>query len=171
VPPGTVVVHPGAAAAGRRWPAERFAAVVQRLVADGHLVALTGSAQERGLCEQVAAGAGHGAVVVLAGRTTLEELAVTVADAEAVVCNDTGIAHLATAFATPSVVLFGPSSPAAWGPPRDVAQHRVLWRGRLGDPHATRLDPGLEAIGVREVLDAVHEVLAVARRRAPEGVG
>ena len=153
----------------QREVAERFAAVVQRLVADGHLVALTGTAQERGLCEQVAAGAGHG-TVVLAGRTTLEELAVTVADAEAVVCNDTGIAHLATAFATPSVVLFGPSSPAAWGPPRPAAQHRVLWGGRVGAPPAPRLDPGLEAIGVREVLEAVHEVLAAGRRRTPEGV-
>ena len=48
----------------------------------------------------------------------------------------TGLAHLATAYARPSVVLFGPVPPAEWGPPQHP-RHQVLWAGgddyRLND--------------------------------------
>ncbi len=158
VPPGPIVVHPGAGAAGRRWPPERFAAVIGRLVADGRTVVLTGTEDERPLCRDVARRVGDD-VVDLAGRTTVEELCGVVAAADAVLCNDTGVAHLAVALGTRSVVLFGPTSPAIWGPPEHTAIHRALWSGTVGDPHATTLDPGLDRIGVHEVLDALHEVL------------
>ena len=69
------------------------------------------------------------------------------------VCGDTGVAHLATALGTPSVVLFGPTAPARWGPPRERPIHRVLWAGRSGDPHAAEPDPGLLAIAPQMVID------------------
>ena len=81
-------------------------------------------------------------------------LAALVAAAGRVVVGDTGVAHLATAFGTPSVVLFGPTSPAAWGPPPG-RRHRALWAGRVGDPHGEQPDPGLLAIPVDEVLAAL----------------
>jgi ADP-heptose:LPS heptosyltransferase len=68
-----------------------------------------------------------------------------------VVCGDTGVAHLATALAVPSVVLFGPTSPAHWGPPPSP-RHRVLWAGRTGDPHGNRPHDGLLDIQARDVL-------------------
>jgi ADP-heptose:LPS heptosyltransferase len=74
-----------------------------------------------------------------------------------VVCGDTGIAHLATAFGTPSVVLFGPVSPALWGPPARP-WHRVLWAGGVGDPHARDPDPGLLSIDVGAVLEALNHL-------------
>nr|WP_249355415.1 glycosyltransferase family 9 protein [Nocardia farcinica] len=43
------------------------------------------------------------------------------------VCSDTGVGHLATAFGTPSVVLFGPNPPAWWGPPPQRRRHVALW--------------------------------------------
>jgi ADP-heptose:LPS heptosyltransferase len=95
---------------------------------------------------------------VLAGRTDLRGLAETVAGAGRVVCGDTGVAHLATAFGTPSVVLFGPTPPSEWGPPPDRAQHRALWAGRRGDPHARTPDPGLLEIGVADVLAALSRL-------------
>ena len=169
VPPGTIVVHPGAGAAGRRWPAERFAAVIRRLLADGHTVALTGSEDERPLCRDVARRAGRD-VVDLTGRTSIEQLCAVVAGAGAVLCNDTGMAHLAVAFATPSLVLFGPSSPAIWGPPQGSPIHRVLWSGMHGDPHASALDPGLDLISVHDVTEALHDLLARPTHR-PTTVG
>ena len=54
---------------------------------------------------------------MLAGETDLLTLAATIAHARLLLCGDTGLAHLATAFGTPSVVLFGPTPPARWGPP------------------------------------------------------
>jgi ADP-heptose:LPS heptosyltransferase len=140
------IIHPGAASGARRWPAERWAAVARA----AERVVITGDAAERDLALEVA----HGVpgATVLAGRTSLLELAATVAAAERVVCGDTGIAHLATAFGTPSIVLFGPTPPAEWGPPDDP-RHVVLWAGRRGDPHGEEPDQGLLAIEVEQVLD------------------
>ena len=157
VAPGGTVIHPGAASPARRWPPERWAAVARAELAAGRRVVVTGSAAERDLAAAIARDAGD-AVTVLAGETDLLELAATVAGAGRVVCGDTGVAHLATAFGTPSVVLFGPTPPSEWGPPPDRPQHQVLWAGARGDPHAPRPDAGLLAIGVDEVLGALDRL-------------
>ncbi len=151
-PGGATVVHPGAASPSRRWPAERWAAVARAEAAAGHDVVVTGSAGEAELAAEVARRAGLPNRAVLAGRMDLGWLAATIAAAGRVVCGDTGVAHLATATRTPSVVLFGPTSPARWGPRIDRDRHRVLWSGRTGDPHAADPDPGLLEITPADVL-------------------
>jgi ADP-heptose:LPS heptosyltransferase len=88
-----------------------------------------------------------------------------VATASLVVCGDTGVAHLATAYATPSVVLFGPTPPAYWGPP-DRPWHRSLWTGGTGDPHGDAPDPGLLEIAVDDVVAAAAEAALVRTRNA-----
>jgi ADP-heptose:LPS heptosyltransferase len=168
---GVAVVHPGAAFPGRRWPSDRFAAVARHLADAGLPVVVTGGPAERDLALAVAGAAGLGEEAVLAGRTTSLELAAVVAAARVVVCGDTGVAHLATAYRRPSVVLFGPVSPALWGPPARAglgggAQHVVLWHGDgTGDPWGTTLDPALSAITVDEVTEALDGVLHQPRRR------
>lgn len=158
-PPGTdgaTVIHAGAASGARRWPVERWAQVARHQVDAGRHVVLTGTAGERGLATEVAARAGLDPVAaVLAGRTDLLGLAATVAAAGLVLCGDTGVAHLATALGTPSVVLFGPVLPSQWGPPADRPQHVALWAGRTGDPHAADPDPGLLEITVADVVAAL----------------
>jgi ADP-heptose:LPS heptosyltransferase len=173
VPPaaGVAVVHPGAAFPGRRWPAERFSAVAAHLAASGLDVVVTGGPAERELALAVAAGAGLGEDAVLAGRTTSLELAAVIAAARVVVCGDTGVAHLASAYRRPSVVLFGPVSPALWGPP-PRQQHVVLWHGDgTGDPWGATLDPALDRITVAEVTTALDQLLAPSggSPRAREG--
>lgn len=160
------VIHPGAKSGARRWPAERFAAVARAEADAGRQVVVTGSADERPLAEQVAAAAGLGPAAVLAGRTDLAELAAVVAAAGRVVSGDTGVGHLATAFGTPSVLLFGPTPPQAWGPPPEVRdRHRVLWHGRTGDPLGETPFPGLLEITVPEVLQELS-VLAASEGRS-----
>lgn len=154
--PRAVVVHPGCKFAARQWPTDRYAAVARRLAVAGLRVVVTGSAAERALAHQVATAAGLPDGSVLAGHTTLTELAALVADATLVICGDTGIAHLATAYGTPSVVLFGPVSPRHWGPPPQRPQHRALWAGRVGDTFADRPDPGLLRITSAEVIAAAE---------------
>ncbi|HET9691289.1 MAG TPA: glycosyltransferase family 9 protein [Acidimicrobiales bacterium] len=169
VPPaarGAVLVHVGAAAPGRRWPPERFAAVARALVAAGDRVVVTGGPLEVAAATAVAEGAGLPADHVLTALDLLS-LVATVAAAAAVVVGDTGVAHVATAVGTPSVVLFGPIPPAEWGPPADRPWHRALWAGRRGDPHGVDLDPGLLALTPQQVLAALDGV----RRAAAAPVG
>ncbi|HEX2044259.1 MAG TPA: glycosyltransferase family 9 protein [Gaiellaceae bacterium] len=161
VPPdaaGATIVHPGAASPARRWPPERFAAVARAERARGRRVLVTGGNDEVAPARRVAGLAGLSEEAVLAGRTSPLELAALVAAAGRVVCGDTGVAHLATALATPSVILFGPTSPALWGPPPGRSRHRALWAGRTGDPHASAPDAGLLAIEVADVLRALAEL-------------
>ena len=156
--PGAVVIHPGAAFPARRWPPARFAEVARTFAAGGHRVVITGSEAEHELATQVAIEAALPLRDVLAGGTGLAELAALVADAALVVCGDTGVGHLATAYGTPSVVLFGPTPPARWGPPPGRPQHRPLWTGRVGDPFGPVPDPGLLALSAQDVLAAVPPV-------------
>jgi ADP-heptose:LPS heptosyltransferase len=177
IPPvarGVTIVHPGAKDPARRWPPGRFARVAGQLAHAGHDVVVTGSPAEGWLAAKVAELAGLPPSRVLAGRTDVGGLAALVAHAELVVCGDTGIGHLATAYGTPSVVLFGPTPPAWWGPLIEPRRHRVLWHGeRFPDPVRRRArtgwrcpHPALAAISVDEVLATVRDV-----ERRPAGSG
>lgn len=164
--PGAVVVHPGAAFPARRWPADRCAAVARWAAAQGYDVVVTGGPNERGLAEEVAAGAGLPPSAVLAGRTDLDVLAAQMSAARLLVSGDTGVAHLASAFSTPSVLLFGPTPPSRWGPPAD-GPHTVVWHGDgTGDPWGDRVDPALLRTTVTEVVAAAEQLLADDRPRA-----
>ena len=174
VPVGVTVVHPGGKGAQRRWSPDRFAALARELARDGHRVVVTGSPTERDLAERVVNAAGLPGTAVLAGRLDLAGLAALVAYGRLVVSADTGIAHLATAYRTPSVVLFGPVRPDRWGPPADRPWHRALWSATTAgartpaDADGTdwaRIHPALAAIDVDEVLDAAGEVERAGRQR------
>lgn len=127
-----VCVHPGAQLPSRRWPAERFAAVADALAGrrwrpgEAPLrVVLTGTEAEASLVRAVASAMRHPAVD-LAGRTTLWTLGALVDGARCVVCNDTGLSHVAAARGTPSVVVSCGADVDRWAP-LDRARHRVLW--------------------------------------------
>jgi ADP-heptose:LPS heptosyltransferase len=114
--PPPVVVHPGASVPARTWAPQRWAALVDGLVAAGYKVAVTGAPAERDLTG-VVAGTGRPGVTDLGGRADFAGLAGILAGAAAVVVGNTGPAHLAAAVGTPVVSLFAPTVPAArWRP-------------------------------------------------------
>jgi ADP-heptose:LPS heptosyltransferase len=156
--PAATVLHVGAAYGSRLWPAERFAVVASRLAAAGHNIVFTGSSSERERALEVCTLAGLPVTAVLAGNLTLGEFAATVAAARLVVSADTGAAHLASAYGTPSVVIFGPAPPEIWGPP--PGPHIVLTRAdlRRGDTFAADPDPALLAVSVSDVLVAAGDL-------------
>jgi ADP-heptose:LPS heptosyltransferase len=156
---GVVVIHPGAAAPSRRWPADRFAMVAAALSTAGHRVVLTGSAAEKPLADAIAAEAGLPEKCVLAGQLDVLGMVALVSDCRLLICGDTGVAHIATATGTPSVLLFGPTPPDRWGP-RGDGRHVTMWAGIPGDPHGQRTDPGLLLISAAQVLDATRQFLA-----------
>ncbi len=118
------VLHPGSQLPSRRWPAERFAEVGDALAAEGLQIVLTGTASEKPLVEQVKRALREPAID-LAGETTLGTLAALIARARLLVCNDTGVSHVAAAMRTPSVVVACGSDAKRWAP-LDHDLHRVL---------------------------------------------
>lgn len=120
-------VHPGARWPSRRWPVERHAAVAARLAQRGLAVVVTGAPDERPIVDAfVRALAVHGVVPVdLCGRTSLGALAAMLEDTALLVCNDTGISHVAAAVGAASVVVASGSDDVRWAP-LDRDRHRVL---------------------------------------------
>lgn len=108
--PGRLVgLFPGANAPARRWPTDRFGALARTLLARGDRVVVLGGPGERDFTGAVAAAA-PGAVD-LGGRTTLADFAAVLSVLDLLVTNDTGPMHLAGAVGTPTVSLWGSSSP------------------------------------------------------------
>ncbi len=158
--PECVVVHVGAFYGSRQWPVDRFAQVVRKLTVDGERVILTGSAAERPRALETAELSGLPESAVAAGVLGLGEFAALVASARLVITADTGAAHLASAYARPSVVIFGPAPPEEWGPP-STGPHIVLTDAsvRRGDAFGAEPDPALLAVRPEDVLAAVARLL------------
>lgn len=150
---GDTVVHLGSGSGTRRWPVERWAAVARALTDLGRTVVFTGSVAEGSLVTRARELAGLPVAADRSG-TTILELARLIAHAGQVLSVDSGVAHLATVLRRRAVTLFGPTPPAWWGPPPGDPRHRVLWRGRRGEPYGPSADPGLLEIGVDEVVGA-----------------
>jgi lipopolysaccharide heptosyltransferase I len=148
-----VVVSPGAGQPGKRWLAERFAALAARL------------AQERGAAVVVAWGPGEEALatgivraaastrVLLAPPTDLVALVALLRRASVVVAGDTGPLHLAAAADTPCVALWGP---------RPGERNEARRNGPYGPGHriVQSADGQMSSIGVDAVVGAVSELLA-----------
>ncbi len=107
------------------WPASHYAELARTLhQAHGLPVVLLGSGKEANLCNEIAQAA-PGACLVLAGKTSLIDAMALIAAARGVVSNDSGLMHVAAAFGTPQVAVFGSTSPEHTPPLNDKA--RVLW--------------------------------------------
>lgn len=144
-----VVLHVGGTDPLRRWPPKAFASLARRL--RGHPVVITGGPGDLVTAQRTARLAGLDPEQVLAGRLALDEFAAVVAAARVLVTGDTGAAHLAHAYSTRSVVVFGPASPGQWGPPPG-APSRVL-RGTGPAPSAAEVGVDEVEAGVLALLE------------------
>jgi len=116
---GHAVLHPMPRFRYKEWTPAGWQALARALIQDGLTVVFTGDgARDRGCIDTIVAGLapheqGRTQVVVdqpLAALTPLLETA------RVFVGPDTSVTHLAAAARTPTLALFGPSSPIAWGP-------------------------------------------------------
>ncbi|MGB6553638.1 MAG: glycosyltransferase family 9 protein [Candidatus Binataceae bacterium] len=120
-----VALAPGAKAPANRWPAERFIEVGRELAARGIRVVVLGGAGEAGLCETIVTAIGTDARSV-AGRTTVRESCELLRRCALLVCNDSGVQHLASLVGTPCVSIFSSRDfPGRWFP---VAERSVVLR-------------------------------------------
>lgn len=107
-----IVLHPGATASSRRWPADRFASVARDLAMRiGALVCVTGAKSESALVASVCALAAHRSVVPMAGRLSLGEMGALLDAADLLVSNNSGPVHMAAAIGTPVVDLYALTNP------------------------------------------------------------
>ncbi|HZB44450.1 MAG TPA: glycosyltransferase family 9 protein [Pyrinomonadaceae bacterium] len=109
------LMHPAAAFDSKTWAAENFARVADHLAALGLRVVAVASPEESGVIDEVRRLARRPPPV---GFTDLRltEVAALASRAALFVGNDSGVAHIAAAFAVPTVVVFGSSNVAHWRP-------------------------------------------------------
>ncbi|MFW7340972.1 glycosyltransferase family 9 protein [Pollutimonas sp. H1-120] len=153
-PRHSIFIHAGARLESRRWPVERFAAVAAALEREGWRIVITGNGDEGPLAQRLAAQLSSRAVN-LCGKTSLGALASLLQRSRLLICNDTGISHIAAALATPSVVIACGSDAARWAP-LDSDLHPVLHHSVPCRPCAYRQCPighvCAKAISVDQVL-------------------
>jgi heptosyltransferase-2 len=120
-----VAMAPGAEfGAAKRWPARHFAGLAKAVLAreSSTQIALLGSPKDQQACAEVAAELPPGtAVFNLAGVTSLAEAIALIASAAAVVANDSGLLHIASALNRPVLALYGPTDPDHAPPFSDLA--------------------------------------------------
>ena len=110
-----ILLHPGASAQARRYPAERFGVLARLLTRRDWQVLVTGVERESALIQEVVAQAPKARYLI--GDTTLAEYAALVERAKLVICNDTLQMHLSDAVRTPVVVMFsGTDYEEQWQP-------------------------------------------------------
>jgi len=119
-----VVFAPGAEfGAAKRWPAAHFAELARAIIA-AHpdvRIAMLGSPKDKAAGDEVLAAAGSPNLINLAGATRLDEAIALIARADAVVANDSGLLHIASALNRPVVALYGPTDPDHAPPFSDIA--------------------------------------------------
>jgi len=105
-------IQPGTSPAMRwkQWPLDRYRELIEGLLdqkPDSRIV-LFGSPGELGMIEELAEGLGP-RVLIAAGRTTVKEVAALIGLCDLLVCNDSGLMHVAVAVGTPVVAIYGPT--------------------------------------------------------------
>jgi heptosyltransferase II len=104
----------------KRWPAAHFATLAKKLAAQGYVIWLFGSPKDHAVAEEIAQLA-PGLCRNLCGATTLCQAVDLLAMSDLVVCNDSGLMHVAAALDRPIVALYGSSSPGFTPPLSDQA--------------------------------------------------
>ena len=159
-----VVVHPGASAPSRRYPPESFARAVDLLVAQTGCEALfSGDAGEETLVAGVQALMSRPSRS-LAGRLDLAELGALIAEADVVLTNNTGPAHIAAALGTPVVDLYALTNPqhTPWQVESRVLFHDVPCRNCYKSVCPAGHHDCLRRVEPASVAEAARDLLGVA---------
>jgi ADP-heptose:LPS heptosyltransferase len=136
-PPGPLVLlnpNTGDLLPTRMWPADRFVALAQQILADHPDVTLvlTGGPSEQEATEALRREMGGSRVLCMAGRTSLRDVLVLYTLGAVLVTNDSGPGHFASMTDIENIVLFGPETPQRFGP---LGAHaHVIWAGLACSP-------------------------------------
>jgi len=113
---GLIAVAPGAKRSLSLWPVERFVTVGRHLTSRGFQVVVLGGNADASVCQAVAEGIA-GATINLAGQTSLRESCEVLKRCSMLICNDSGVQHLAAAVGTSCISMFSAHDmPGKWHP-------------------------------------------------------
>jgi heptosyltransferase-2 len=112
-----VALAPGAVGPSKRWTTSGYSALARRLKDDGAAVWVLGGPGEKSVATKIAA---ESSALDLTG-TDLRDAIIALAAASLAVSNDSGLLHVAAATGTPSIGIFGPTSPWHWAPLNPLA--------------------------------------------------
>ena len=166
-----VALCPGAVGEGKAWPPGHYALLARELARDGASVWILGGPNETAIAREIRRVAGD-RVRDLTGED-LREAILALAAADLAVTNDSGLMHVSAALGTPTVAIFGPTSPWHWKPLNPLAaileppgeaalRERARIHGNAAVRHRRTAD-----IAVESVRAAVGEIAARGRPRAP----
>jgi heptosyltransferase II len=161
-----VTLSPGAVGEGKAWPAGHYAELARELSHDGVAVWVLGGPNETAIATQIGEVAGARDLT----SNDLRNAILALAAADVSVTNDSGLMHVAAAIGTPTVAIFGPTSPWHWKPLNPVAaileppgdreaRERARNEGNTAVAHRRTAD-----VSVDTVLAAVRDVL---KKRKP----
>jgi lipopolysaccharide heptosyltransferase II len=122
-----IVIHPGATAESRRYPASHYAGVAEALARELNLqILFTGVDSERQLVESIRADV-RAPTISMVGQINLLEMAALIKMTPLLITNNTGPAHMAAAFGTPLVELYALTNPQhmPWKSHSKVLYHDV----------------------------------------------
>lgn len=167
LPERFALLHPAAAFATKQWDAKKFARVAEYLATRGLPTVAIAAATEQEVLKTVSDAAR--VPVSCFSNLTLPEIAVLASRAKIFVGNDSGIAHIAAAVKTPSVVIFGSSNRTHWRPWTDAPNEIVFEEfacqpctgytcAEFGEPRCILSVPEIS------VIEAVERVLNQAYR-------
>jgi heptosyltransferase-3 len=156
---GAILIHPGAGAVWKRWPAARFAATGMTLLRQGLQVALLAGPADSDAIAAVQRHAAQPFPVIPSGP--IRSLGAILSRAPCYLGNDSGVTHLAGAVGAPTVALFGPTDPATWKP---LGRTTVLRHCRATNLPSVGIrvcdDPAcLEEITVHEVVRTIEHAI------------
>ena len=121
-----VIIHPGARDVNRQWPPENFAAIANYFFETGLKVVITGTPDEAKIVENVINHMKHESTNAV-GKTSLGAVAVLIKNAAALVSNCTGVAHIAAALKTKSIVISLDAEPYRWAPLNQSLHKTIVW--------------------------------------------
>ncbi|MGN6530384.1 MAG: glycosyltransferase family 9 protein [Ginsengibacter sp.] len=123
-PKNYIIIHPGSRGRYRQWPPKFFALIADYCIEQGFTVVITGTKEESDITGELVK-CMHHVPIDLTGKTSLGAMAILIKDAFAIICNCTGVSHVADAFDTPSVVISMDGEPQRWAP-LNRKLHRVI---------------------------------------------
>ena len=101
----------------RKWPMDRFVELGRKLLENSSItIILTGSPEEKDVCEDLALQISPARTVNFAGKTSFKELITLYSISDLLITNDSGPVHFASTTEIPILALFGPETPKIFGP-------------------------------------------------------